>query len=113
MNTDQTRTPWIAVFRPTINYDPLRSNIISPFNVQMVIPIFSQVAYYGEDLEVGMMCLQDQDAEIFSAVSCYRALLDSVVNIWNAGDIQPYDEDRFAENNIISSQHQLIVEVFA
>jgi hypothetical protein len=112
MNTDPSITPWIGVFRPRIDYDPLRSNIISPYNVQMTIPVFTQYAFFGDVLEPGMLKLQELDAEVFTAVSCYRSLLDSVVEIWKGGDITPYNEDRLRQAGIISSQHQLIVEVF-
>lgn len=113
MNTDPNNTPWIGVFRPTIQYDPLRSNIVEPFNVQLTIPVFTQYAFFGDILEPGMIALQQLDSEVFTAVSCYRSLLDSVVNIWKGGVIGPYNEDRLTQAGIISSQHQLIVEVFA
>lgn len=112
MNSDPNLTPWIGVFRPIISYDPFRSNIVSPYNIQMEIPVYTQRSFFGDAFEPGMIALQELDSQVFTAVSCYRSLLDSVVNIWKSGIIEPYNEDRLRQAGIITSQHRLIVEVF-
>ena len=110
-NTDPNKTPWIGVYSPFIVFDLYRANIISPFMATYNIPIISQVAIF-RDIEEGAQLLAELSGEIYTAVSCYRNLLNTV-EIIKGITIDPYNRYIEEEDNLFADRITIIAEVFA
>lgn len=110
-NTDANQTPWIGIYSPEIDFEPYRSNIIAPFNAIYQIPIITQVSNLRSPPDA-IQELAILSGEVFSAVSCYRDLMNTV-DIVKGVSIVPYNRNIEDEYSFMADQIIITAEVTA
>ncbi len=110
-NTDANLTPWIGIYSPNITFNPMRANIGTPFIAELRLPIFIQETDLREP-STAISLLEDLTGEVYTAVSCYRDLLNTV-NIVKGIEWNPYSRIIEDEDVLVTNELVIIAEVFA
>lgn len=110
-NTDANFTPWVGIYSPTIAFEPMRANRITPFMASLRLPIYTQDTDMRDPARA-ITTLENLTAEVYTAVSCYRDL-HNTVNIVKGFEWNPFNRVIGDEDVLVANELIIIAEVFA